>query len=843
MTSGSADERAMAGTVPVPSGASGALPSTVGRFVVLHPIGAGSASVVVAAYDAVLDRRIAIKLLRAGDTAGDAALIQEAQAMARLAHPHVVTVHEAGVADGRVYLAMEFVAGGTLRAWLAEPRTWREIRDRFVEAGRGLAAAHDAGLVHRDFKPDNVLIGRDGHARVTDFGLVRALPVAPDDAAGDTTSVAGTPRYMAPEQHTGQRAGARADQFAFCVALYEALWRADPFAAPDPAARRARILAGDIAPPPPGRIPGRLLAAVLRGLAADPAARHPSMHALLDDISRDPALVRRRGLRLVAVALAGAGAALVVNTAVRCGGVDTSYTGQPDPLRLQLGIDHVWSDERAGATSDALPAADIAALDQIVRAGATATNLVFDRSRIEAAQGAYDWGHADAEVVAAEQRGLEPFAVTAGTPAWAGHDPDAACSEPLRTPPPNTRPAIDAFRDFYRALSRRYCGRVKFHEFWSAPNGCAWMSCGCGDQTADQRSAYSYWLEQWYQAMREGCDDVVLAVGALDCSGGKAPARCAEFVDELYANGAGDGFDAVALSPQGAGDLGAALRDHAALNWDAIDRVSAVLRRHGHAGRMLWIDGWSIAAGDDRLQASLVASALAELHARPDVFAARYASIVDPSVDAPVDPPSAARHSALVAAEPGAALAPRAAWYAFRDRALGRDTTWHGPANPGLEYAGQPPSAQFKPIPFWGPNGGWQSHRLFPRPGDAVLGRKAGYYAAGTREQFGQQLTSAFEPGRRYCFRSAAQGGRDGKGTVPYQIDYVDGDRKLVLATRVVSVDGLWRETDGVCHDVAAGAPEVGHPIWVGFGSGAYGGETDIWFDDLRVTSTALPPR
>jgi hypothetical protein len=258
---------------------------------------------------------------------------------------------------------------------------------------------------------------------------------------------------------------------------------------------------------------------------------------------------------------------------------------------------------------------------------------------------------------------------------------------------------------------------------------------------------------------------------------------------------------------------------------------------------MLWIDGWSIAAGDDRLQANLVASALVELHARPSVFAARYASIVDPSVDPSVDPPNAARPSALVAAEPGAALAPRAAWYAFRDRALGRETTWHGPANPGLEYEGQPPSGQFKPIPSWGPNGGWQSHRLFPRPGDAVLGRKAGYYSAGTKEQVGQQLTDAFAPGRRYCFRSAAQGGRDDKGTVPYQIGYIDGDRKLVLTTRAVSVDGFWRETDGACHDVAAGAPEVGHPIWVGFGSGAYGGESDIWFDDLRVTSTALPPR
>src|SRR5262245_49883348 len=203
-TSGASEDRGVVATAPVATEDAAPCGGCVGRFVVRRAIGAGGAGRVVAAYDPVLDREIALKLLRGGGTAaGDARLIQEAQAMARLSHPNVVAIHEAGVADGQVYLVMELVDGGTLRGWLAAPRSWREVRDRFVEAGRGLAAAHDAGLVHRDFKPDNVLVGGDGRARVTDFGLVRGLPCDRDDHAA---AVVGTPRYMAPEQHRGETA-------------------------------------------------------------------------------------------------------------------------------------------------------------------------------------------------------------------------------------------------------------------------------------------------------------------------------------------------------------------------------------------------------------------------------------------------------------------------------------------------------------------------------------------------------------------------------------------------------------------------------------------------------------
>jgi hypothetical protein len=831
VTAGPTEDRALAATTPGAADDPAALPSRVGRFVVLRAVGAGSMGVVVAAYDPVLDRQIALKLLRTGDsTAGDARLIQEAQAMARLTHPSVVTVHEAGAADGHVYLAMEFVDGGTLRGWLAAaPRTWREIRDRFAEAGRGLAAAHDAGLVHRDFKPDNVLIGRDGRARVTDFGLVRSHPVAPDGetgdpsgATGEATAVAGTPRYMAPEQHLGQRADARADQFAFCVALYEALWGGDPFAAPDAAARRARILRGDIAEPPAapaaGRVPARLTAAVLRGLAADPARRHPTMRALLDAIARDPAIDRRRRLRLVAVALAGAGLATAINHAIPRTVATRSYPGEPDPRRFQLGIAMAWA---PASPASSAAGDDAAALDRIVAAGGTASDLRFEWSAIEPVSGARDWSRVDHQLAELEQRGLEPFAYVGSAPAWLGRDRNAQCGEPYRNPPPGTDAGVAALREFSRSLAQRYCGRVKYYEFWDRANGCGWMSCGCGDQTPRQRQLYAIWLDEWSQAMREGCSEVVLAVGGLDCGWGGDPERsaaaCAAFVDELYRNGASDAFDAIALRAGGdAADPAGALRGNKLINRAAILRVADALARHGNASRQLWIDGWGFPGAEPRLAGELVAAALAELRALPGVFAARHASIAE---------------------------LPEPAWRAFRTRALGPDTAWHGPINPGFEYQGEPPTEQHSsPMPSWGPTGGWLFHHRFPRDGDAALGRKAGFYAAGMPEPVTQTLTDAFVAERRYCFGGVVQGGRDNTGMLPLQIGYVnDSGRAIVLNTRVLPVDARWRDTPGVCFDARAQSPAIGRPIWIGLGAVGDGGASDIWFDNLRVTSTPLP--
>jgi WD40 repeat protein/serine/threonine protein kinase len=265
-----------------------------GRYTLLRQIGSGAMSFVHAAYDEELDRRVAIKLLRSPLTARDARLRREAKALAQVAHPNVVAVHDIGDWDGRLFIAMELVTGQTLDVWLrAGRRTWKQIVEVFLHAGRGLAAAHALGLVHRDFKPANVMVGDDGRPRVLDFGLVRLAEGAgaDDDSAGDAARVEdpsadagaltatgahlGTPAYMAPEQRAGLAADARSDQYSFCVALHEALFGARPGATPaEHEARRERP------------VPARLARVIQRGLAWAPDARWPSMAHLLDRLER-----------------------------------------------------------------------------------------------------------------------------------------------------------------------------------------------------------------------------------------------------------------------------------------------------------------------------------------------------------------------------------------------------------------------------------------------------------------------------------------------------------------------------------------------------------------------------
>jgi tetratricopeptide (TPR) repeat protein/predicted Ser/Thr protein kinase len=277
------DEPAIEPTLPNTGGAAPvaepgiARGTAIRRYVVLDRIGAGGMGVVYAAYDYGLDRRIALKLVRdRGGADARARLIREAQVLARLSHPNVVAVYDVGEHDGEVYVAMELVEGSSLRAWLAAaPRGWRAIVEVFRAAGAGLAAAHAAGIVHRDVKPDNILLDGGGAVRIGDFGLARRAADAGDHAPG-----AGTPAYMAPEQHAGRELDPRADQFAFCVALYEALYGVRPFAGDDRAALCAAITAGEL-PPATRDVPGWLRAAIARGLSADPDARYPSMTALL----------------------------------------------------------------------------------------------------------------------------------------------------------------------------------------------------------------------------------------------------------------------------------------------------------------------------------------------------------------------------------------------------------------------------------------------------------------------------------------------------------------------------------------------------------------------------------
>jgi serine/threonine protein kinase len=292
---------------------------TIGRYVVLSQVGVGGMGVVYAAYDPELDRKVAVKLLRKlrlSQEVARARLIREAQALARLTHPNVVTVYDAGAYEDQVFLAMEFVEGGTVAAWQHQPRPWREVLDTYLLAGRGLSAAHARGLVHRDFKPDNVLIGRDGRVLVTDFGLARSLgqddgseeprppsPPSPPTLTA-TGAVLGTPGYMAPEQNRGLPADARSDQYSFCISLYEGLHGRRP-EQPPLAERR--------------EVPAWLEQIVARGMAADPAARYPSMSALLDALARDPAAARRRlgviaGIALMVAALAATSGLFVMRS-------------------------------------------------------------------------------------------------------------------------------------------------------------------------------------------------------------------------------------------------------------------------------------------------------------------------------------------------------------------------------------------------------------------------------------------------------------------------------------------------------------------------------------------------
>ncbi len=305
--------------------------AVVDRYLLLDRLGAGAMGVVYGAFDPELDRKVALKLVApqadsGSGTAGRARLLREAQALAKLSHPNVVAVFDAGTHGDHVWIAMEFVAGPTLRAWAeARPRPWSEVLAALVDAARGVAAAHAAGLVHRDLKPDNVMIGADGRVRVMDFGLARGRRLTPDDlplaatlSAGGAArpamaalelpltrvgAIQGTPAYMAPEQWQGHDAGAPADQFGWSVMAWELLFGERPFAGETIMTLSAAILAGQKRPPPRGRRVPRWLRAVLeRGLAVDPSRRWPTMTALLAALERGRRLAR---LKTAGLALAG----------------------------------------------------------------------------------------------------------------------------------------------------------------------------------------------------------------------------------------------------------------------------------------------------------------------------------------------------------------------------------------------------------------------------------------------------------------------------------------------------------------------------------------------------------
>ncbi len=344
------------------------------RYMLEQRLGEGGMGVVYKAYDEELGRHIALKILRLSPKArltidnARRRMHREAQALAQLSHPNVIAVYDVGMIDDKVFLAMELVEGQTLRRWLSsKARPLRDVIHAFAEAARGLAAAHKEGLIHRDFKPTNVIIGDDDRVRILDFGLARIAER--DDStsnldesvsgelrlrrytqssgnntplrAASTTKVPlsrhrtltsglserlidthlteagaimGTPAYMSPEQHQGTTVDARGDQFAFCVALYEALYGQKPFAGRNVEALKKNLFAGKIqAPPKSRRVPKWLHRIVVRGLQINPENRYESMDLLLQDLERDRGRNRRMALAVILPILTGLIAALLMS--------------------------------------------------------------------------------------------------------------------------------------------------------------------------------------------------------------------------------------------------------------------------------------------------------------------------------------------------------------------------------------------------------------------------------------------------------------------------------------------------------------------------------------------------
>jgi tetratricopeptide (TPR) repeat protein len=349
---------------------------SIGRYTVLGLVGRGGMGEVYAAYDPSLDRKVALKLMLAQVSATDdfaqERLLREAQAIAKLSHPNVVVVFDVGTFAGRVFVAMEFVDGVTLSAWLAErERPWREIVAAFVQAARGLSAAHRAGIVHRDFKPQNAMVTADGAVRVMDFGLARrigerdpeggASPALSPSATGEDQALTregeriGTPLYMAPEQFAGGTIDARTDQFSFCVALSWALHGVHPFGGvPSTSAAEPGVS------PPAERVravPPWLQRVVARGLSVEATSRWQSMDDLIGALARDPA---RRRRRFVVAALGVAGCiAIGVASARTLDGRRALCAGGP------ARIAGVWetgeAGRRPGSRREALHAAILAA--------------------------------------------------------------------------------------------------------------------------------------------------------------------------------------------------------------------------------------------------------------------------------------------------------------------------------------------------------------------------------------------------------------------------------------------------------------------------------------------------
>ncbi|EDM81313.1 serine/threonine kinase family protein [Plesiocystis pacifica SIR-1] len=379
-TGASSSDMALTPTLSADSGGVGPAPEAVrvttaiGRFEILRQLGAGGMGEVYLTRDPELDRKVAVKLLhpRLLDPSSLARASErmrvEARAMARLSHPNVVTIYEVGTHEGQLYLAMEYVEGPSLGGWLKTERSRRAITEVFCAAGEGLAAAHEAGLVHRDFKPDNVLVGDNGVVKVTDFGV--ASMVREWDEAGEldcsedgtrpaplymtrTGELMGTPLFMSPEQFVRAATDARSDQFSFCVALYTALFDQRPFETSNFARLMRAVTLGERSPVPPDHgVPAHVVAALDRGLRREPDERWPSMVELIDALRSDPRRPRaRRRKRLawavgIGVVAAGAGFAAAIELGA---GSDSDSAGITCAEQVDEAIGDYWTAESSQA--------------------------------------------------------------------------------------------------------------------------------------------------------------------------------------------------------------------------------------------------------------------------------------------------------------------------------------------------------------------------------------------------------------------------------------------------------------------------------------------------------------
>lgn len=373
----------------------------IGRYVVLDRIGAGSMGVVYAAYDPQLDRKVAVKLVRPPAGADpertrtrQQRLVREAKALARLSHPNVVTVYDAGVWQDRVFLAMEFVQGATLSDWVAaQRRGWRETLSVIVDATAGVAAAHAQDLVHRDIKPGNIMVGDDGRVRVMDFGVVTAalddaepvseLPsgvefeVSQELSQGLSAELTmtrdgaaiGTPAYMAPEQHLGE-VDARTDQFSLCATAWHVLYGELPFPGDDPTSIAFSVINGDRRPPPAdSSVPGWVRRTLERGMSHEASARWPDLDAMTVALEHRSRRAKRRPWAL--------GAALVAVLGIGVwawGGLEQRRRAKACSTAGEQVVE-VWPGVDGAAADEVL-----AALEATGAPNASATFAVLDRS-------------------------------------------------------------------------------------------------------------------------------------------------------------------------------------------------------------------------------------------------------------------------------------------------------------------------------------------------------------------------------------------------------------------------------------------------------------------------------